>query len=399
MPGETLPAGRKMPKDRITLLACANATGTDRVKLLTIGKAENPRCFSRINRQALGCEYMHSKKAWMTSNLFRDWFYKHFVPHMTSYLRKRGLPAKAVLLVDNAAVHDKIQQGDIRVEFLPPNTTALIQSMDQGPIAALKKRYMTNFLLHVMSRDEHETAKAKIKCRTIKDAITMIGSCWAKLSEQTLRNAWKNLLQEHAENVQLEILEDELVRDDLNTGSAGDNPDLDLLDDFEAEISSWEEVNELVETYHVPTVEEIIHNVAVGTDMDDSESEDEQLQGESECDDDVLDLEVGAAVVGVSEPNDPVKLADIVLVDEIEKLIDQLYLRSWTRAEDTQSVQNILNRAKSYIYYDKKKQTAITDYVTRNCLIMIGFNYFIYLRKCFTELELTRKWCTLKINI
>ena len=73
-----------------------------------------------------------------------------------------------------------------------------------------------------------------------------------------------------------------------------------------------------------------------------------------------------AAVVGVSEPNDPVKLADIVLVDEIEKLIDQLYLQSWTRAEDTQSVQNILNRAKSYIYYDKKKQTAITDYVTRN---------------------------------
>ena len=176
--------------------------------------------------------------------------------------------------------------------------------------------------------------------------------------------AWKNLLQEHAENVELEILEDELVRDDLNTGSAGDNPDLDLLDDFEAEISSWEEVNEFVETCHVPTVEKIIHNVAVGTDMDDSESEDEQLQGESECDDDVL--EVGAAVVGVSEPNDPVKLADIVLVDEIEKLIDQLYLRSWTRAEDTQSVQNILNRAKSYIYYDKKKQTAITDYVTRN---------------------------------
>ena len=66
------------------------------------------------------------------------------------------------------------------------------------------------------------------------------------------------------------------------------------------EISSWEEVNELVETYHVPTVEEIIDNVAVGTVMDDSESEDEQLQGESECDDDVL--EVGAAVVEVSEP-------------------------------------------------------------------------------------------------
>ena len=60
----------------------------------------------------------------------------------------------------------------------------------------------------------------------------------------------------------------------------------------------------------------------------------------------------------------PVKLADIVLVDEIEKLIDQLYLRSWTRAEDTQSVQNTLNRAKK-LYLLRQKE-ANSDNGLRN---------------------------------
>ena len=83
-----------MPKDRITLLACANATGTDRVKLLTIGKAANPRCFSRINRQALGCVYMHSKKAWMTSNLSPRLVVQTFCSSRDELFAKEGSACK-----------------------------------------------------------------------------------------------------------------------------------------------------------------------------------------------------------------------------------------------------------------------------------------------------------------
>ena len=40
--------GMKKQKDRITLMACANATGTHRSPLLFVGKAANPRCFKKI---------------------------------------------------------------------------------------------------------------------------------------------------------------------------------------------------------------------------------------------------------------------------------------------------------------------------------------------------------------
>ena len=42
----------------------------------------------------------------------------------------------------------------------------------------------------------------------IKDAITLIGSCWSQITEKTLANAWKNLLKKHKEVREIEILED-----------------------------------------------------------------------------------------------------------------------------------------------------------------------------------------------
>ena len=45
--------GRKTQKQRVTISACSNATGTIKLPLLFIGKAKNPRCFQHINRDDL----------------------------------------------------------------------------------------------------------------------------------------------------------------------------------------------------------------------------------------------------------------------------------------------------------------------------------------------------------
>ena len=42
-------AGSKKAMDRITVLCCCFATGSDKRKLLVIGKAANPRCFRNLN--------------------------------------------------------------------------------------------------------------------------------------------------------------------------------------------------------------------------------------------------------------------------------------------------------------------------------------------------------------
>ena len=84
--------GGKQSKERISVLVCANMTGTDKPKLLVIGKAAKPRCFKNV--KSLPVVYRNNKRAWMTSDIFVEWLRsldKQF------RLQKR----KCLLLIDN----------------------------------------------------------------------------------------------------------------------------------------------------------------------------------------------------------------------------------------------------------------------------------------------------------
>lgn len=72
--------GRKTEKQRLTFLACANATGKHKIKMVVIGRAKNPRVFKNFNCPV---EYKSSKSAWMTSFLFKNWFHSSFVPQVS----------------------------------------------------------------------------------------------------------------------------------------------------------------------------------------------------------------------------------------------------------------------------------------------------------------------------
>lgn len=72
--------GRKSEKQRITFLCCTNASGNHKINLLVLGKAKNPRAFKKC---LCPVEYKTSSKAWMTSNIFNEWFHKSFVPQVS----------------------------------------------------------------------------------------------------------------------------------------------------------------------------------------------------------------------------------------------------------------------------------------------------------------------------
>ena len=87
----------------------------------------------------------------MDSSIFKNWFKTKFVPRVKHYLSTKGLPAKALLLMDNAPSHPSTEElcsrdGLIKTMFLPANTTSLIQPMDQGVLYILKRRYKRNLL-------------------------------------------------------------------------------------------------------------------------------------------------------------------------------------------------------------------------------------------------------------
>lgn len=65
-------SGSKKAMDCITVLWCANMSGSNKCKLLVIGKSKKPRCFAGINVECLLVTYRANKNAWMTSVLLRS---------------------------------------------------------------------------------------------------------------------------------------------------------------------------------------------------------------------------------------------------------------------------------------------------------------------------------------
>ncbi|GFS83623.1 tigger transposable element-derived protein 1 [Trichonephila clavipes] len=85
---------------------------------------------------------MANPKAWMTTAIFTEWFNNCFVPEVEAYMKEKSLDFKVLLIVDNAASHPQLEHPNVQLVFHPPNTTSLIQPLDQGIIATFKKYYI-----------------------------------------------------------------------------------------------------------------------------------------------------------------------------------------------------------------------------------------------------------------
>ena len=109
--GDELPGGKKV-KDRVTVMLCANMSGSEKIPLLVIGKSKRPRSFPK-DLSKLPVQYQTSKNAWMTGYIF-EWWLKNWDNTLRSKKRK------VCLLVDNCSAHSKsIPLTNIVLKFLP----------------------------------------------------------------------------------------------------------------------------------------------------------------------------------------------------------------------------------------------------------------------------------------
>ena len=200
--------GSKKAMDRVTALVCSNMSGTDKKKLMIIGKSANPRCFKGIKVQSLPVDYKHNKNAWMTSSLFTEW-----IEEWDKQLRRER--RKILLLVDNCSAHPRIPGlTNIELHFLPPNTTSIIQPMDQGVIKNLKTLYRKEVLSSIISEMDdqngsNETAVKIARQISILSAIYMIAKSWDSVTSTTISNCFrKGGLIHHGEEVPQEGVEE-----------------------------------------------------------------------------------------------------------------------------------------------------------------------------------------------
>ena len=194
---ENTASGFKDSKERITVLACANAAGTHKCKLLIIGRSKNPKSFRGV--RFLPVHYRNNKRSWMTSDIFKEWFKTCFIPEARNHCRKSGLPenCKILLILDNCSAHTASGvhiKNNVFVHYLPPNCTSIIQPMDQGILRSLKCRYKKEFLLKMLDAcNSGDSISAFQKEFTIMDALWKIRSAWENIPKEILSNGWHKI--------------------------------------------------------------------------------------------------------------------------------------------------------------------------------------------------------------
>ena len=102
---------------------------------------------------------------------------------------------KAILLVDNARSHgEDISNGQFVAKFLPPNTTSLIQPMDQNAIRLTKLFYRKSLLAEILTSNE-ENLTQSLKDLNLKMAVCLLQKSWEKVTSSTLQKCWRNILK------------------------------------------------------------------------------------------------------------------------------------------------------------------------------------------------------------
>ena len=156
--------------------------------------AENPRALKGICKSQLPVISKANKKAWVTLAVFEDWFINHFVPSVEQYCTKKDILFKGLLVLDNAPGHPA-QLGDfnpnVKVVYLPPNTTALLQPMDQGVIASFKAYFLRRTI--AMALQATETMKDFWKSYNILDAVQNIAYSWEEVKVTNMNGVWRKL--------------------------------------------------------------------------------------------------------------------------------------------------------------------------------------------------------------
>ncbi|KAK9712065.1 DDE superfamily endonuclease [Popillia japonica] len=170
--------GGSKGRERLTVVLCCNANGSEKFKLWIIGKYKNPQCLNKINRLILPFDYTHQKNVWVDSVSFRLWPIK--------FQRKMASEDRHVLLtLDNCSAHniDGLNLLNVKIIYFPANSTSIVQPLDQGIIAAFKSRFKTRLVRYALLCIESQQSNMKWN---ILQAMRAMAISWDDVTGQTI---------------------------------------------------------------------------------------------------------------------------------------------------------------------------------------------------------------------
>lgn len=177
--GEACQGGQNS-KQRVTVLFCCNADGSEKLKLTVIGRSQKPRCFK--NAGSLPCVYKANKKAWMTGEFFREF--------LTQLDRKMASKNRKVLLfIDQCSAHPKeVVLPHVKVVFLPANTTSRLQPLDAGIIKNIKHHFKGMLVRRLLAKINRKDEDLQI---SLLDAVHFLAMSWDRVTADTIANCFR----------------------------------------------------------------------------------------------------------------------------------------------------------------------------------------------------------------
>ena len=164
--------GVKQDKSRISIICCVNASGTDRLPIWVIGKARTPRALRNVNIPAIGAQWRWNRKAWVDQIIMREWllaFYSH-IGQQHVLLTMDNFPAHL------AGLELAPPPSNVRICWLPKNSTSQYQPLDQGIIQSLKIYYRKQWLRYILYHYEHNQDPLQIV--TLLDCVHWLIQAW-----------------------------------------------------------------------------------------------------------------------------------------------------------------------------------------------------------------------------
>ena len=146
--------------------------------------------------------------------------------------------------------------------------------MDQGCIAAMKRKYKTALLRELLARDcsKIESMSDFLKHWSLYDCCTLVAEVWNNLSKETLQNAWNKLLVNHSNReTSNSILPSDSTLDVIPLLNKISGDKTHTIED----VNDWLTEDNEAPTFHTYTDEEIvriIHDPQVQTNIENLEN-------------------------------------------------------------------------------------------------------------------------------
>ena len=145
---------------------------------------------------------------------------------------------KVLFSLDNAMSHSNVRLCNVKLKYLPANTTSILQPLDQGIILAMKRKYRKTQLRYIitqMERSKEKDCSQLLKEINVLKAIYWIEQASNDIKCDTIAKCFKKcgFVDNTTENLAEELFGaavDKLREIDANNEESDDDDDDDEID-------------------------------------------------------------------------------------------------------------------------------------------------------------------------